>query len=95
MADDVDERCARSQANIAKLDAILKEAEETLARGDKLMEDNNVSADTLHAFIGQQSQEGAQNSKRRRRQSARRLSATCRSRRATRPTRVRPTRQMI
>lgn len=95
MADDVDATLRESQANIAKLDAILKEAEETLARGDKLMEDNNVSADTLHAFIGQQSQEGRAEFEKEAQAVREEVERDLPKQEATRPTRVRPTRQMI
>ena len=95
MADDVDATLRESQANIAKTDAMLKEAEEMLERGRKLMEENNVTPESLHAFIAQQNQDGQEAYEKEVQAVREEIERDLPKQQATRQTRVRPTRQLI
>ena len=96
MADEVDATLQEAQATIAKMDAMLKQADELLESGRKLMDDNNVTPEALHDFIGQQNEAGKT-------EFAKEVQAVHeeierdlpKQEPPTRQTRVRPTRQMI
>jgi hypothetical protein len=99
MADEVDKTLHETAATIAKTDALLKQAQEMLDAGNKLMEDNNVSPDALHAFIDRQSPAGkaefAKEVQAINEEIERDLPKQQPQEPAMRPTRVRPNRQMI
>jgi hypothetical protein len=58
MTDDVEATLRESQNVIARTEALLKEAGDAMERGEKLLADNNVNAEVLHAFVAKQNAEG-------------------------------------
>ena len=95
MADDVDATLREAEANITKMNAMLKEAEDVIERGKKLMEENNVTPDSLRTFIGQQSREGQEEYEKEVQAVHEEIERDLPKQQATRQTRVRPTRQLI
>lgn len=95
MSDDVDATVRETLANIAKMDAMLKEADDMLARSAKLMEDNNVTPDALHSYIDQQGGAGKEEFEKEAQAVREEIERDLPKQQATRQTRVRPTRQMI
>jgi predicted nucleic acid-binding Zn-ribbon protein len=96
MTDEVEATLRESQAVIARAEALLKEAGEAMERGEKLLADNNVSAEALHAFIEKQSAEGRAEFEKEVQAVREEIERDLPKQEATaRSVRVRPSRQMI
>lgn len=95
MADDVDATLREGQANIARTETLLKQAEEALQRSTKLLADNHVSAEGLHDFIAKQGREGQEAFAKEAQAVRDEIERDLPRQEASRAPRVRPTRQMV
>ena len=95
MADDVEATLRESQANIARMESLLREADAALEVSKKLLADNNVSAEGLHGFIAGQSSEGKEAFEKEAQAIRNEIERDLPRQEAARAPRVRPSRQMI
>ena len=92
---ELDTTAREAEATIGKVDALLKQAEEQLARHDQMLRDNNVAPGSVSGFFGNQSAEAQEEFARERQAIQEEIERDLPKQEAPRGPRVKPGRQMV